>query len=430
MPAGETMTLRLDDEDTPRARLGRHRARVSTREETREIHSHARAGPWDRGPGRADRGVPRWASGGGGGGDADDDDAREGESRGGKSRKSRAALTVTTTHDLGRGRRCVTQTWSDVEDGDDPRDARWDARWDAERRTGDEDEVGTTFHATVNAHTVTREVMVELGSAHEEFGGRCEVRQDATARVGAGRVSAKATSWSVGTPSRAYDAFRALHGEDDDDGSSVKTARERARERATTREASGKFRWTYDAEERASRAVVTARSKPPSKTSEPPEGAFDSIGRTLDVQFRATSDARKPMAARVTARASPSPDVRAKLVARGEMFPRSVALDVELAHARADAERGITRKTTLRASIPLGKCSAKLSRERADGCALFAVALARDECVADVRCRFLHRRLELRAGVKVPCALFAGGTPRRGKAERAPDAFVAVGFAA
>ena len=287
------MTLRLDDEDTPRARLGRHRARVSTREETREIHSHARAGPWDRGPGRADRGVPRWASGGGGGGDDDDDDAREGESRGGKSRKSRAALTVTTTHDLGRGRRCVTQTWSDVEDGDDPRDARWDARWDAERRTGDEDEVGTTFHATVNAHTVTREVMVELGSAHEEFGGRCEVRQDATARVGAGRVSAKATSWSVGTPSRAYDAFRALHGEDDDDGSSVKTARERARERATTREASGKFRWTYDAEERASRAVVTAQSKPPSKTSEPPEGAFDSIGRTLDVQFRATSDARR-----------------------------------------------------------------------------------------------------------------------------------------
>ena len=76
MPAGETMTLRLEDEDTPRARLGRHRARVSTRDETRETPSHARAGPWDRGPGRADRGVPKWASGGGGGGDDDDDDAR------------------------------------------------------------------------------------------------------------------------------------------------------------------------------------------------------------------------------------------------------------------------------------------------------------------------------------------------------------------
>ena len=59
VPAGETMTLRLEDEDTPRARLGRHRARVSTRDETRETPSHARAGPWDRGPGRADRGVPK-----------------------------------------------------------------------------------------------------------------------------------------------------------------------------------------------------------------------------------------------------------------------------------------------------------------------------------------------------------------------------------
>ena len=74
MPAGETMTLRLEDEDTPRARLGRHRARVSTRDETRETPSHARAGPWDRGPGRGSWGA-EWASGGGGGGD-DDDGAR------------------------------------------------------------------------------------------------------------------------------------------------------------------------------------------------------------------------------------------------------------------------------------------------------------------------------------------------------------------
>ena len=359
-------------------------------------------------------------------------------------KKSRAALTVTTTHDLGGGRRCVTQTWSDVEDGDDPTAARWDAQWDAERRTRD-DEDGTTktVYATVNAHTLTREVMVEVGSAHEEFGGRWEVRQSATAGASAGRgAGARATSWSVGTPTRAYDVFRALHGGDDegktDDSSATTTTTtttttvsKSARERATTREASGKFQWTYDAEKRAARATVVARSKPPSKTSEPPKGGvMESVGRTLDVQFRATSDARTPASARVSACASPSPEFRAKLVARGKIFPRTAGLDVELAHARVDAERGVTKKTTLRTSVPLGKYSAKWSRERADGCAL-AVALARDECVADVRFRFLDRRLEFRAGVKAPCAPFAvREAPRRGKGERAPDAFIAVGFAA
>lgn len=426
-----------DDDEATRARRGRHRARATTTTTRDGPFSHSLSSSWTRRPARADRGVPRWARGGDRDADDDDDDARDedgGDSRrGGKSvKKSSAALTVTTTHDLGGGRRCVTQTWSDVEDGDDPTAARWDAQWDAERRTRDD----KTVYATVNAHTVTREVMVQVGSAHEEFGGRWEVRQSATARAGRG-AGVRATSWSVGTPTHAYDVFRALHGEnDDDDGSSATTTtttvRKPARERATTREASGKFQWTYDAEKRAARATVIARSKPPSKTSEPPPkgGAMESVGRTLDVQFRATSDARTPVSARVSASASPSPEFRAKLVARGKIVPRTAVLDVELARTRVDAERGVTKKTTLRTSVPLGKYSAKWSRERADGCAL-AVALARDECVADVRCRFLDRRLEFRAGVKAPCAPFAvREASRRGKGERAPDAFVAIGFAA
>jgi len=438
----DALETRDDDDEATRARRGRHRARATTTTTTTTTTTSSPRS-WTRRPARADRGVPRWARGGERDGDAaaDDDDARDedgGDSRrGGKSvKKSRAALTVTTTHDLGEGRRCVTQTWSDVEDGDDPTAARWDAQWDAERRRRDaEDGTTKTVYATVNAHTLTREVMIELGSAHEEFGGRCEVRQSATARAGGGRrAGVRATSWSVGTPTRAYDVFRALHGEDDDDVSSATTTkttvRKPARERATTREASGKFQWTYDAEKGAARATVVARSKPPSKTSEPPKGgAMESVGRTLDVQFRATSDARTPVSARVSALASPSPEFRAKLVARGKIFPRTAVLDVELAHARVDAERGVTKKTTLRTSVPLGKYSAKWSRERADGCAL-AVALARDECVADVRFQFLDRRLEFRAGVKTPCAPFAREGPRRGKGERAPDAFVAIGFAA
>ena len=111
------------------------------------------------------------------------------------------------------------------------------------------------------------------------------------------------------------------------------------------------------------------------------------------------------------------------------MFPRSVALDVELAHARADAERGITRKTTLRASIPLGKCSAKRAANSIDGCALLRRALARDECVADFGCRFLDRRprASRRAwGHRARCS------PARrrdeGRLSEAPDAFVAAGL--
>ena len=59
------------------------------------------------------------------------------------------------------------------------------ARWDAERRTGDEDEVGTTFHATVNAHTVTREGWSSWGARTRSSGdgARCDkTRRRASAR--------------------------------------------------------------------------------------------------------------------------------------------------------------------------------------------------------------------------------------------------------
>ena len=233
---------------------------TTTRRATTRVRCDARGANTDEGDDAKGavttaRYAPAWAVGGGKGrardagrarddGD-DDDDAREG-ARGKKSagKRSDAAFAVTVTRALERGTRGVVRVWSDAEAGGRcPSEARWDAQGDAERRMGRDDGDSAefrAFHATVSAHSLTREAELELGSVHRDFG--LEFRQSVTTRLDSGFAAPTSQSWSIGTPVKPFDAFKMLHGAEDDDVEKSGEAKARKDdEPPTARTSSAKF---------------------------------------------------------------------------------------------------------------------------------------------------------------------------------------------
>jgi len=383
--------------------------------------------------------APAWAAGGIGRrarddgarrreGDDDDDDGRERAKTTGK--RSDATLAVTVTRALERGTRMVAQAWSDAEAGGTcPSEARWDARGDAERRFGDDDDGSATFrafHATVNAHSLTREVELEIGSAHRDFG--LEFRQSVTTRLDAGFAEPTSHSWSVGTPAKPFDAFKMLHGAEGDDDEKPGEARARKDDKPpTARTSSAKFAFARNlAKPSPPRLTFTAHSKPPSPSN----------ARALDLKLRATSNALDAHALRVVARTRLG-ETRAQVAARTKFRDGAHGVDLEFGRDFKPASSTTAIKTVIKASIPLSKYALKLSRDDG-GKSRLALELSPAECVVDARLR-PRGALELRFGIKRPCALpttvkhhsVSIGSRRRA-ANDGGDAFVAfaVAFAA
>ena len=381
--------------------------------------------------------APAWAVGGGKGrardagrarddGD-DDDDAREG-ARGKKSagKRSDAAFAVTVTRALERGTRGVVRVWSDAEAGGRcPSEARWDAQGDAERRMGRDDGDSAefrAFHATVSAHSLTREAELELGSVHRDFG--LEFRQSVTTRLDSGFAAPTSQSWSIGTPVKPFDAFKMLHGAEDDDVEKSGEAKARKDdEPPTARTSSAKFAFARNLAKPSPRLTFTAHSKPPSNA------------RALDLNLRATSNALDAHALRVVARTRLG-ESRAQVAARTKFRGGTHGVDLELGRDFKPASSTTTIKAIIKASVPLTKYALKLSRD--GGKSRLALELSPAECVVDARLR-PRGALELRFGIKHPCALPTTAKhhsisvgPRRRAADDGGDAFVAfaVAFAA
>ena len=396
----------------------------------------------------AERYVPKWCKGGGGGGGKDGKDGEEepsAEDAGGskKVKKSDAAMSVVTTHDLGRGRRCVVQAMSDCEPGGDPVRSRWDVEADAERRfgvAGGLDEDYKAFHATVNAHTLTKEVELELGSVHREFG--MEFRQSVKGRLDRGLVAAtRATSasFSFGTPTKQYDAFRLLHGVKPTEAKTetavtTKTATTKTEKKVATppkRTNSAKAQYAYNFEKASARAVVTANSKPPSSN---PDESSHRLRDAIDVKFRATSDIVKSHAARLAVRAKLNPTTRAQIVARSksDKAGRARGLDLELGRDFNTASTKL--KTTVSFSIPLTKYALKLTADGASSSS-HSLRLSSREVVAETRLR-RGRRVEIRLGARksfltaAPSAFSKPnvGSPTKRPSSNAIEAFIAIGF--
>ena len=396
----------------------------------------------------AERYVPKWCKGGGGGGGKDGKDGEEepsAEDAGGskKVKKSDAAMSVVTTHDLGRGRRGVVQAMSDCEAGGDPVRSRWDVEADAERRfgvAGGLDEDYKAFHATVNAHTLTKEVELELGSVHREFG--MEFRQSVKGRLDRGLVAAtRATSasFSFGTPTKQYDAFRLLHGVKPTEAKTetavtTKTATTKTEKKVATppkRTNSAKAQYAYNFEKASARAVVTANSKPPSSN---PDESSHRLRDAIDVKFRATSDIVKSHAARLAVRAKLNPTTRAQIVARSksDKAGRARGLDLELGRDFNTASTKL--KTTVSFSIPLTKYALKLTADGASSSS-HSLRLSSREVVAETRLR-RGRRVEIRLGARksfltaAPSAFSKPnvGSPTKRPSSNAIEAFIAIGF--
>jgi hypothetical protein len=382
----------------------------------------------------AERYVPKWCKGGGGGGgggkDGEEEPSTSVEDGGGskKVKKNDAAMSVVTTHDLGRGRRCVVQATSDCEPGGDPVRSRWDVEADVERRfaTADGlDEDYKAFHATVNAHTLTKEVELELGSVHQEFG--MEFRQSVKGRLDRGLVTAtRATSasFSFGTPTKQYDAFRLLHGvNSSEEGkpkgtepSEAKTERKTEKRAATPRTNAAKAQYAYNFEKASARAVVTANSKPPSPNPESSHPLRDAI----DVKFRATSDIVKSHAVRLAVRAKLNSTTRAQIIAKSKLDKAGQTRGLELELGRdfktSSRENAAKMKTTVSFSIPLTKYALKLT---GDGAASsYSLRLSSHEVVAETRLR-RGRRVELRLGARKSFLVASSS---------AIETFIAIGF--
>lgn len=437
----------------------RHRARLEARRSETTTTTARRCGGFVGDAERtsasacAERYVPKWCKGGGGGGGGgggkdgkDGEEEPSAEDAGGskKVKKSDAAMSVVTTHDLGRGRRCVVQAMSDCEPGGDPVRSRWDVEADAERRfgvAGGLDEDYKAFHATVNAHTLTKEVELELGSVHREFG--MEFRQSVKGRLDRGLVAAtRATSasFSFGTPTKQYDAFRLLHGVKSSGEDTTKepkpteakkeTVTTTGKKVATPRTNSAKAQYAYNFEKASARAVVTANSKPPSENPESSHSLRDAI----DVKFRATSDVVKSHAARLAFRAKLNPTTRAQIVARSksDKVGRALGLDLELGR---DFNIAATKlKTTVSFSIPCTKYALKLTADGASSSSS-SLRLSSREVVAETRLR-RGRRVEIRLGARksfLTAAPSAFSKPNVGSSTKRPssgaiETFIAIGF--
>ena len=440
-------TTRVPDDDATReddARRddGRTTTTTTTRGATTRVRCDARGANADEGDDAKGavttaRYAPAWAVGGGKGrardagrarddGD-DDDDAREG-ARGKKSagKRSDAAFAVTVTRALERGTRGVVRVWSDAEAGGRcPSEARWDAQGDAERRMGRDDGDSAefrAFHATVSAHSLTREAELELGSVHRDFG--LEFRQSVTTRLDSGFAAPTSQSWSIGTPVKPFDAFKMLHGAEDDDVEKSGEAKARKDdEPPTARTSSAKFAFARNLAKPSPRLTFTAHSKPPSNA------------RALDLNLRATSNALDAHALRVVARTRLG-ESRAQVAARTKFRGGTHGVDLELGRDFKPASSTTTIKAIIKASVPLTKYALKLSRD--GGKSRLALELSPAECVVDARLR-PRGALELRFGIKHPCALPTTAKhhsvsvgPRRRAADDGGDAFVAfaVAFAA
>ena len=443
-----TTTRVLDDdatrEDDARRDDGRTTTTTTTRGATTRVRCDARGANVDEGDDAKGavttaRYAPAWAVGGGKGrardagrarddGD-DDDDAREG-ARGKKSagKRSDAAFAVTVTRALERGTRGVVRVWSDAEAGGRcPSEARWDAQGDAERRMGRDDGDSAefrAFHATVSAHSLTREAELELGSVHRDFG--LEFRQSVTTRLDSGFAAPTSQSWSIGTPVKPFDAFKMLHGAEDDDVEKSGEAKARKDdEPPTARTSSAKFAFARNLAKPSPRLTFTAHSKPPSNA------------RALDLNLRATSNALDAHALRVVARTRLG-ESRAQVAARTKFRGGTHGVDLELGRDFKPASSTTTIKAIIKASVPLTKYALKLSRDDGGGKSRLALELSPAECVVDARLR-PRGALELRFGIKHPCALPTTAKhhsisvgPRRRAADDGGDAFVAfaVAFAA
>jgi hypothetical protein len=442
-----TTTRVLDDDATregdARGDDGRTTTTTTTRGATTRVRCDARGANVDEGDDAKGavttaRYAPAWAVGGGKGrardagrarddGD-DDDDAREG-ARGKKSagKRSDAAFAVTVTRALERGTRGVVRVWSDAEAGGRcPSEARWDAQGDAERRMGRDDGDSAefrAFHATVSAHSLTREAELELGSVHRDFG--LEFRQSVTTRLDSGFAAPTSQSWSIGTPVKPFDAFKMLHGAEDHDVEKSGEAKARKDdEPPTARTSSAKFAFARNLAKPSPRLTFTAHSKPPSNA------------RALDLNLRATSNALDAHALRVVARTRLG-ESRAQVAARTKFRGGTHGVDLELGRDFKPASSTTTIKAIIKASVPLTKYALKLSRDDG-GKSRLALELSPAECVVDARLR-PRGALELRFGIKHPCALPTTAKhhsisvgPRRRAADDGGDAFVAfaVAFAA
>ena len=248
------------------------------------------------------------------------------------------------------------------------------------------------FHATVSAHSLTREAELELGSAHRDFG--LEFRQSVTTRLDAGFAAPTSHSWSVGTPAKPFDAFKMLHGAEGDDVEKPGEARARKDdEPPTARTSSAKFAFARNlAKPSPPRLTFTAHSKPPSPSN----------ARALDLKLRATSNALDAHALRVVARTRLG-ESRAQVAARTKFRGGTHGVDLELGRDFKPASSTTTIKAIIKASVPLTKYALKLSRDDG-GKSRLALELSPAECVVDARLR-PRGALELRFGIKHPCAL-------------------------
>ena len=282
------------------------------------------------------------------------------------------------------------------------------------------------FHATVSAHSLTREAELELGSVHRDFG--LEFRQSVTTRLDSGFAAPTSQSWSIGTPVKPFDAFKMLHGAEDDDVEKSGEAKARKDdEPPTARTSSAKFAFARNLAKPSPRLTFTAHSKPPSNA------------RALDLNLRATSNALDAHALRVVARTRLG-ESRAQVAARTKFRGGTHGVDLELGRDFKPASSTTTIKAIIKASVPLTKYALKLSRDDGGGKSRLALELSPAECVVDARLR-PRGALELRFGIKHPCALPTTAKhhsisvlerPRRRAADDGGDAFVAfaVAFAA
>ena len=255
-----------------------------------------------------------------------------------------------------------------------------------------------------------------------------------TTRLDSGFAAPTSQSWSIGTPVKPFDAFKMLHGAEDDDVEKSGEAKARKDdEPPTARTSSAKFAFARNLAKPSPRLTFTAHSKPPSNA------------RALALNLRATSNALDAHALRVVARTRLG-ESRAQVAARTKFRGGTHGVDLELGRDFKPASSTTTIKAIIKASVPLTKYALntkyalKLSRDDG-GKSRLALELSPAECVVDARLR-PRGALELRFGIKHPCALPTTAKhhsisvgrvgPRRRAADDGGDAFVAfaVAFAA
>lgn len=452
---------RADDARRCTTRFGRGRHRASLvanappRETTRDVLARS-IDDDDDVDARADAYVPKWWTSMS---SSDASDGADATTTTTKSKKrtapsrSNAALALSTTHVLSGDvnaacRRAYTQVLSDA----DPSAPVFDVVADVERRFGDAS--SSRCHATASATTLGGErATFEVGSAFRTARG-VEFTQQMKTRLDAGALRAMvpakvtiAASWPSSL--KAYDAFAAMHGADEDDRSGTPAtatatacdATTHAREAITptatgaeattthgareSRTSTTKLTYAYEFATNSPRATLTTHSKPGKRrddaddrvtaTTPTTTSALEQVLSTIEVQTRVSSDVFRTHAARAQCRARFGSTTTAKATTKANVNTKGVvATNIEL-----ELERDIAARTKMTTSMSFPSRACALTVRRGES-SLEAKVTSKDAAFGARHRR--GKRLDVRFGVKRTRAASA-------VSEAKTHAFVAVAFA-